>query len=52
VSAWGDIPAGYTSVPCPRGCGDDIYGTPENIDSGLRKHLDNYCPVDPDETEE
>jgi hypothetical protein len=34
-------------IACPH-CGQVVYGTQANIDSGLRKHIDNYCPT-PDE---
>lgn len=41
------------SEPCPRQCGAVIYGTAHDIDSGIRHHLDGYCPEPSgDESEE
>jgi hypothetical protein len=35
-------PEGYHSIECPY-CGQDVWGIPSDIDSGLRKHIQNYC---------
>jgi hypothetical protein len=37
----------WVNVTCTKGCGAQIFGTPSDIDSGLRKHLE-YCEGDPD----
>lgn len=33
-----DFPDDYSSVIAP--CGQEVFGYPDNIDSGLRKHID------------
>jgi hypothetical protein len=37
----------FRNVACPRGCGMNVYGTDSDIDSNLRKHLDDICSSKP-----
>lgn len=48
--AYYEIPDDYTSEDCPY-CGMPVYGTPQDIDSGLRHHME-YCPERGDESED
>jgi hypothetical protein len=40
-------PDGYDFIQCPY-CDAQIWGTPDNIDSGLRKHIE-YCKERPED---
>jgi len=44
----GLLDLGYSWVECAH-CQSRIWGTPDDIDSGYRKHLDNYCSMRPKE---